>query len=176
MKQHAYKYYYLLLGLDACGPAVNWVRDHLDAGKTPEQIWNACDCADWMMWLLHIPKPDKAFVDELFAYHISRCKSPQQRYIECWAYSFLDRQPTHAEREAATYAHQEFQSTWQGDDGYAGYSAVEGILTRPIARRFWRTDVMEDIVAGYAGKKICSIIRKHYPWQRAKRHLRKVHR
>jgi len=40
-----------LVEMEACHEAIAWLRS-LNGTTTPQQAWDACECADWMLWLL----------------------------------------------------------------------------------------------------------------------------
>lgn len=40
-----------IANLGACQEAQDWL-EHLDPSWTPQQAWDACSCADWMLWLI----------------------------------------------------------------------------------------------------------------------------
>jgi len=40
-----------LIEMNACDDAIGWLRS-LNGTTTPQQAWDTCECADWMLWLL----------------------------------------------------------------------------------------------------------------------------
>jgi len=52
MNEQKSKFIYWLIGQGACVAALNWVRVALDNGATVPELWQKCERAEWMLWLM----------------------------------------------------------------------------------------------------------------------------
>lgn len=153
-----------------CTPAKNWLFRQAKAGLTPEQAWKYCEAPSWMWWFIRRAKITNAFVYDVMECHIEH--SPKHlQYYQAWAWSFYTRKAKVPSDEMdAMYILEDII-----DERRIDMACDIGFIARdcgryPGTRSEWREEFVETVLTGYlVNKRLCDVIRKHYPWDRARR-------
>ena len=124
--------------LGACQEAQDWLKE-LDPSWTPQQAWDACPRADWMLWLIGRSKnPDKVAIVRVACAiartvlkHVPEGELRPLRAIEAaeaWAENPNEGTARAAARAAAYAAYAAAAYAADAADAAAAYAAACGVV------------------------------------------------